>query len=154
MQFYQLSAKDWAKTLIIGLVAAAVTAATMQGLLRAGISPLPEPLGLAFARLLLGDVPLPVGLLFHTVWNVAFVAFFVVMFGDSLSFGRATALAAALWGLVLVVFFPIVGWGFFGLAITPKLIVAAGGIHLLFAIVLWGGCRIAFGTSVPGAAAQ
>lgn len=148
MRFHQLSARDWGKTLVIGLAAAAVTAMIMQGLARAGISPMPKPLGLAFAQRLLGDVPLPVGLLFHTVWTMTFVALYVVMFGDRLSFGRAVALAVGLWVLVLVVFFPVVGWGFFGLAVTPKLIVAAGGVHLLFAVLLWGGCRIAFGAAV------
>lgn len=154
MQFHQLSARDWAKTLVIGLAAAAVTAMIMQGLARAGISPMPKPLGLAFAQRVLGDVPLPVGMLFHTVWTMAFVALFVVMFRDRLTFGRAVALAAGLWVLVLVVFFPVVGWGAFGLAITPKLIIAAGGVHLLFAVLLWGGCRIAFGAPASAAAGR
>jgi hypothetical protein len=42
------------------------------------------------------------------------------------------------------VFFPVVGWGFLGLAVGPKLIVASLVPHLLFAIVLWGLCRFAF----------
>jgi hypothetical protein len=53
-------------------------------------------------------------------------------------------LAIALWVLVLVFFFPVVGWGFFGVAVTPKLIVGAAVPHLLFAIFLWGLCRWAF----------
>lgn len=46
--------------------------------------------------------------------------------------------------LVLVVFFPVVGWGILGLAVSPKLIVASLVPHLLFAVFLWGLCRLAF----------
>ena len=41
--------------------------------------------------------------------------------------------------------FPIVGWGFLGLGISPKLIPAALVPHLLFAAFLWGLCRVFFG---------
>ena len=58
--------------------------------------------------------------------------------------GADARLAAALWFLTLVFFFPLVGWGFFGLAVTPKLIVAAAAAHLLFAVFLWGLSRLAF----------
>ncbi|MGB8623580.1 MAG: hypothetical protein WCD16_12240 [Paracoccaceae bacterium] len=144
MTYHHLTPRDWAKTLAIGLGVAILTAVVMQGLALAGISPLPKSLGLAFAQRLLGDVPLAVGLLFHTAWVIAWVAFYVVFFRDGLTFGRALVLAIALWLLAILVFFPLVGWGFLGLAITPKLIVAAAGAHLLFAVFLWAGARMAF----------
>lgn len=40
--------------------------------------------------------------------------------------------------MILVVFFPLVGWGVAGLAIGPKLIVASALPHLLFGLLLWG----------------
>jgi len=58
-------------------------------------------------------------------------------------------LAVALWLLVLVVFFAVVGWGFFGLGVSPKLIVGAAIPHLLFAIFLWGLCRLQFRSRAP-----
>ena len=113
--------------------------------LKFGISPLPKPLGLAFAETILGvTLPLPVGLLFHvvyvTLWSVAFVAFC----REQLSLRNALLLALVLWILVLAVFFPVVGWGFLGLAISPKLIVASLVPHALFGVFLWGLCRFAF----------
>jgi|TARA_R110000850_G_scaffold277075_1_gene422137 hypothetical protein len=144
MTFHHLTPRDWAKTLAIGLGVAILTAVVMQGLALAGISPLPKPLGLAFAQSLLGEVPLPVGLLFHTVWVMAWAAVYVVLFRDGLTFGRALLLATALWLFAIMVFFPLVGWGFLGLAITPKLILAAAGAHLLFAILLWAGAKSVF----------
>lgn len=144
MTYHHLTPRDWAKTLAIGLGTAILTALIMQGLALSGVSPLPKPLGLAFAQRLLGDVPLPVGLLFHTAWVMSWVALYVVLFRDTVTFGRALMLATALWIFAIAFFFPLVGWGFLGLAITPKLIVAAAGAHLLFAIFLWAGARMAF----------
>ncbi|MEC5322130.1 hypothetical protein VSX64_18355 [Aurantimonas sp. C2-6-R+9] len=100
---------------------------------------MPKPLGLAFANTLLGaDLPLPVGLLFHTAWVTLLSAVYVLLFRDKLTFMRAFWLAFALWILVLLFFFPLVGWGFFGLAVSPKLVVASAVPHLLFAVFLWG----------------
>lgn len=108
-----------------------------------GISPMPKPLGLAFAQLLLGPVPLPVGLLFHvmyvTFWSVVFVLLF-----ERRTFLNALWLGLGLWLLVLFVFFPQTGWGVFGLAISPMLIVASLVLHILFALFLWVLGRWAF----------
>lgn len=146
MKIHRLSGKEWSKTLAIGLGVAILTAAFMFVGLRSGVSPLPKPLGLAFAETLLGrSLPLPLGLAFHTVWVMFFSAVYVVLFRDALTFMRAFWLAFALWGLVLVFFFPVVGWGFLGLAVTPRLIVASAVPHLLFAIFLWGLSRLSFG---------
>ena len=89
-----------------------LTAAVMVIALKSGVSPLPKPLGLAFAETVLGrPLPVPVGLLFHTVWVTTFSVIYVGLFRDELTFLRALALGAALWILVLVFFFPVVGWG-------------------------------------------
>ncbi len=77
-----------------------------------------------------------------TFWSVVYVAVF-----EQRTFLNALWLALGLWLVVLVFFFPIVGWGFFGLAVSPKLIVASLVPHVLFAIVLWGICRWAFPAS-------
>lgn len=152
MRLHRLTPGDWIRTLIVGLAVSVLTAAIMMGLMSVAPAPAPKPLGLAFARTVLGDVPPPFGFLFHTAWVMACAAFYVALFRDRLGFARAFWLAAALWALVLVFFFPVVGWGFFGLAESPKLMVATAVSHLLFAVLLWGGCRIAFrgGPTEPG----
>lgn len=148
MHIRKPSPGEWPKTIAVGLGVSVLTAAIMVGGLKSGVSPLPKPLGLAFAETLLGTkLPLPVGLLFHAAWVTFFSAVYVVLFRDALTFMRAFWLGAALWVSVLVFFFPVVGWGFLGLAVTPKLIVAAAVPHLLFAIFLWGLSRLAFGRS-------
>lgn len=145
MEIHKLSPGEWGKTIAVGIGVATLTAIIMVSALKSGISPLPKPLGLAFAETLLGtQLPLPVGLLFHTAWVTLLTAVYIVLFREALTFMRAFWLAAVLWALVLIFFFPFVGWGFLGLAVTPKLIVAAAVPHLLFAIFLWGLCRLAF----------
>lgn len=41
-----------------------------------------------------------------------------------------------------MIFMPIAGWGFFGLSITPMLVVAAIVPYILFALFIWSGCRL------------
>lgn len=148
MRMHTLSAGEWAKALAVGAGAAILTGAIMFAGMKTGVSPLPKPLGLAFAKTLLGaNLPLPVGMLFHAAWVMLFSIVYIVFFRNALTFMRAFWLAVALWVLTLVFFFPIVGWGFLGLAITPKLIIGSAVPHLLFALFLWGLSRMAFSTS-------
>jgi hypothetical protein len=145
MRYHALSAREWRTAFGVGIANGLLLSVVMVTAFKSGVSPLPKPVGLAFAETLLGrPLPLPVGLLFHlayvTFWSMAFVAFL----RDSLTLRNAFVLALALWIGVLVVFFPIIGWGLFGLAIGPKLIVASFVPHLLFGVFLWRLCRFAF----------
>jgi len=152
MKWHSLGAQDWARAVGVGVGVSLLTAAVMVTALKSGVSPLPKPLGLAFAETVLGrTLPLALGLLFHTAWVTAFSVIYVGLFRDALTIVRALGLGAVLWILVLVFFFPVVGWGFLGLAVTPKLIVASAVPHLLFAFFLWGLCRLAF---LPSPAAR
>lgn len=147
MTFHRITSAEILKGIGIGIAIAVVTAVIMQMLAAAGISPLPKPLGLAFAETVLGTgLPLPVGLLFHTVWIIGWTLAYLILWRDALTLGNAFILATLLWVGVLVIFFPLVGWGFLGLAVTPRLIIAAGLIHAIFAILLWGAARWAFQT--------
>ena len=145
MKLHALPPREWAKAAGIGLVNGLLLSAVMVPAFKLGISPFPKPVGLAFAETVLGGpLPLPVGLLFHlvyvTFWSMAFVA----LFRQRLVLRNSLLLALVLWIGALVVFFPIIGWGFFGLALGPKLIAASFVPHLLFGLFLWGLCRWAF----------
>ena len=145
MKVHTLDGQEWAKAIGTGIGVSVLTAAFMVATTKAGVSPFPKALGLAFAETVLGrTLPLPVGLLFHIVWVTAFSVLYIVLFRDALTFMRALGLGVALWLFVLVFFFPVVGWGFFGLAVGPKMIVGAAITHLLFALLLWGLCLWAF----------
>lgn len=140
-----LSTKDFWKAAGIGVATAVILSVIAIAGQKTGISPLPKPMSLAFAETILGrELPLPVGLLFHVAWVTAFSIVYVALFRHKMTFGRALGLAAVLWISVLVVFFPIVGWGLFGLNVSPMMIPGSAAPHLLFAIILWGLCRISF----------
>lgn len=143
MLLRQMTSKGYGKAIGVGIATALILSIIMIPAFKAGISPQPKPLGLAFAQVLLGQVPLPVGILFHiayvTFWSVVYITVF-----KRRTFLNALWLALGLWLIVLVIFFPLVGWGIFGLAVSPKLIVASLIPHILFAIILWGISRWAF----------
>ena len=145
MRIQKLTLSEWLKAAGVGIATALLLSAVMVPAFKLGISPLPKPLGLAFAETLLArPLPLPAGLLFHVVYVTFWSAAFLAVFRDRLTLRNALLLALALWILVLVAFFPVVGWGFLGLGVSPKLIVASLVPHLLFALILWGLCRIVF----------
>ncbi len=145
MHIHRLSRKEALKALSIGVLTAVLLSAIMVPAFKLGIAPLPEPPSLALAKLILGaNTPLPVGLLFHVAYVTFWSVVYVLMFRDRLTFLNALWLGLALWVVILVIFFPVLGWGFFGLAISPKLIPAALVPHLLFAAFLWGLCRWGF----------
>lgn len=152
MRFNALTSGEWLKSAGIGILTASLLSAVMVPALKLGVSPLPKPLGLAFTETLLGrPLPLPVGLLFHFAYVTLGAVAFVLVFRHDLSFRNALMLGLELWVLVLVVFFPVVGWGLLGLAISSQLIIASLIPHLLLAIFLWGLCTMAF---KPRAAAR
>jgi len=147
MKIQWLTPKDTLKALGIGVLTAVILSAIMVPAFKFGIAPMPKPPSLAFAQLLLGpNVPLPVGLLFHVGYVTFWALVYVILFRDRLTFLNALWLGLALWGVILVVFFPIIGWGFLGLGISPKLIPASLVPHVLFAVFLWGLCRLSFKT--------
>lgn len=137
MNTTSLKFREVAKGIGIGVGVAILLSAIMVPAFKLGLSPMPKPLGLAFAQTLLGKVPLPVGLLFHLLYVTTVVAFYLVVIERRPRFMKALAYGLLLWFLVLVLFFPIVGWGFLGLSISPKLILASLVPHLLFAVFLW-----------------
>lgn len=141
MTAIETTGRSWPQAIGIGFMVAVVTAAAMLALIAAGVSPFPKPPSLVFSETLFGRaLPLPVGLLFHaayvTFWSVLYLRFW-----RRRSLVSALALAAILWIVILVVFFPIVGWGFAGTSVSPKLIPASFVPHLLFGLLLWGGDR-------------
>lgn len=146
MRFHRLSSGEWFKAVAIGVATAILLSAVMVPALRLGVSPFPKPLALAFAETIFQQpLPLPVGLGFHVAYVTMWSVIFVLLFRSGLTLANAVALGLFLWLAVLVFFFPLVGWGFLGLGIGPALMVAALVSHLLFAVLLWGLCRMVLG---------
>jgi hypothetical protein len=148
VEWHRLGGKELIKAAGIGLLTSVILSTVMVAGLKAGISPMPAPVALAFAQAVFhSTVPLPVGLLFHVAWVTFWSTAYVALFRDELSLSRATGLAACLFALLLIVFYPFIGWGFFGLSIGPRVIAGGFITHALFAVILWALARLAFGES-------
>ncbi len=138
MNDMQLDGRSWPRCIGIGVVVSVLITVFMVMMTKLGVSPFPKPPSLAFAETILGkQLPLPVGVLFHTAyvtfWSIVFIRFF-----PKRNLKTALALGGALWVVILAVFFPLVGWGFAGTHISPKLVPASFLPHLLFGLLLWG----------------
>ncbi len=131
------------KAIGVGVLVSLLLSAIMVPLNLFGLAPFPSPPSLAFAQTVFGaDLPMPVGLLFHVVYVTFWSYIYITYFSEPNSFAKTFLLAVILWAIVLVVFFPLIGWGIAGTAISPQLIIAAAVPHLLFAIFLWGGVKV------------
>lgn len=134
------------KAVAAGVITSMLTAAIMAVALNTGLSPLPEPLGLAFAQWLIGrPLPMPVGLLFHLVYVTAWSVLFILAAPRWLRFWPILGFALVLWLIAILVFTPLVGWGVAATAVAgPRGVIATLVPHLLFGVFLWGSCRWLF----------
>lgn len=140
-----MTQREWGKAIAVGLINGVLLAVIMITLKKSGLSPMPAPLGLAFADTLLGrHLPLPIGLAVHLVYVTFWSMVFVILFQPRLTFAKAAILSAGLWIFALMVFVPIAGWGLFGVKVGPQIILGLFITHALFCTFLWGLCRVFF----------
>lgn len=134
--------RPYGKAITAGVITSVVTGAIMAIALKTGVSPFPEPLGLAFANWLTGQsLQLPVGLLFHTAYVTLWSTLFIILAPRWLRFGPILAFGLALWLIAIFVFTPLVGWGFAATGVAGfKGVIATLVPHLLFSLVLWLCC--------------
>ncbi len=62
---------------------------------------------------------------------------------------KGLGLGIILWLIMQIVFLPLLGWGFFGSAITPKIAIATLVLHLVYGAML-GWLAGSPGTCCPG----
>ncbi len=130
---------ELARSVAIGLVTALLVSVVMVNAYQAGLVPLPEPLPVAFAGRLFGAAfQFSNGILLQFGW-ITFWSLAYVLLVRHHTFVNALRLAFALWVGVLVIFFPLVGWGVFGVALGPGLVPPLVALvpHLLFAVIVW-----------------
>lgn len=101
-----------------------------------GVSPMPQPVPKAVvAEVLGGGVPNPAmqvlagGL--HLAYGGVFGALLAVV-AHPVSLPKGFVLGVGLWAVMQVTFLPFLGWGFLGVAVTPKVAVATLVLHLVY----------------------
>jgi hypothetical protein len=101
-----------------------------------GLSPMPKPIPLALVgRILGGGLPRPaliaLGASAHLLYGGTFGGVLAVL-ARPVTVGKGIALAIVLWLPMQVLWLPLLGWGAFGSAITPKIAGATLVLHLIY----------------------
>ncbi len=111
-----------------------------------GVAPMPEPIPKALVTLIFGG-GLPASLLMglsagsHLGYGGVFGALLARLFPEA-GLREGLGMGALLWLVMQVVILPLLGWGFFGASITPKIAVATLVLHLIYGATLgWGLAR-------------
>lgn len=129
-----------------GLLATlAMTAVMLAGLL-SGVSPIPRPIPIALAAWVLGAVPQPVlavtGMVAHFGYGGVAGAVFAAVLGRRTGLLTGLGFGVLLWLGMGLIFLPLLGWGLFGTAVTPRVALATLVLHLIYGAVLgWGSAR-------------
>lgn len=104
----------WIKAAVVGALGSLVMfLIIMFGIHGSGVAPFNVPPSAAFLETLginVGPLPLLVHFGYGATWSIVLIA----LYGRQASVGTGIGLAAALWLLMMVVYSPVIGWGFFG----------------------------------------
>lgn len=131
-----------------GVLATVVMSVPMMIGMATGVALMPEPIPKALVTLVFGTgLPTPLLMALATGSHLAYGGFFgavlVTLFPNA-GLREGLMLGVLLWLVMELVVLPLLGWGVFGTAITPKIAVATLVLHLLYGATLgWGLCRSA-----------
>jgi hypothetical protein len=104
-----------------------------------GFSPMPRPIPEAIAGSIAGGAPKPLVMALAVVLHLGYGGIFgalLARFAPPVTLAKGIGLGIALWVLMGSVVLPLLGWGLFGTAITPKVAVATLLLHLVYGGVL------------------
>lgn len=105
-----------------------------------GAAPMPRPIPLALAGLVFGTAaPQPLLMLTGVVSHLAYGGVWggiLAIATQPVTVAKGIGLGIFLWLLMQVLVLPLLGWGFFGTAITPMIAGATLVLHLIYGITL------------------
>ena len=117
-----------------------------------GMSPMPEPVPVALTKLLFGALTNPalliVAVILHLGYGGVNGGIVASIFGRKSNFWHGLSWGVILWLIMQLIVLPILGWGAFGAAVTPKIAMATFVLHLVYGAALgWGLSRKTGSTS-------
>lgn len=133
--------------ILFGLLGTLIMSLIMLIGMGTGMSPIPEPIPTAIAKGILGNVSQPLIMVFAIISHFGYGAFWGGLLyqwvnGDG-KFWHGLGWGLLLWFIMELIVLPLLGWGVFGSAITPKIAVATLVLHLVYGGTLgWGLTRI------------
>lgn len=105
-----------------------------------GISPMPQPVPKAVVgQLFSGERPKPAMMALAIGLHLGYGGLFgavLARIARPVTMLKGLALGVGLWALMQVTFLPFLGWGLFGMTITPKIAVATLVLHVVYGGVL------------------
>lgn len=106
-----------------------------------GIAPMPAPIPIAIIKHLIGKVPklaiILLAIIAHLGYGGMFGAIFAVL-TKRITILKGIGFSILLWLLMQLLVLPYLGWGVFGMSITPKIAVATLVLHLVYGITFGG----------------
>ena len=126
-----------------GVVATVAMSIPMTVGMATGVAPMPEPIPKALVTLLFGaGLPAPLLMVLsagsYLGYGGLFGAMLARLFPDA-GLWEGLSMGIFLWGLMQVAVLPLLGWGLFGMSVTPKIAVATLVLHLIYGGTLgWG----------------
>lgn len=119
-----------------GVVATVAMSILMVMATVSGMSPMPQPVPKAVVAHLFGSgVPKPAMMALAVGLHLAYGGVFGALLASVMrpvTLPKGLGLGVVLWALMQVAFLPLVGWGVFGTAVTPKIAVATLVLHLVY----------------------
>lgn len=122
-----------------GIVATLAMSTLMVTGLVTGLAPMPRPIPEALVSLMIGGAPRPVRMVAALTAHLLYGGLFGAALAGtvrSVSVPKGLGFGVLLWIGMGVVFLPLLSWGVFGTAITPKIAVATLVLHLIYGGVL------------------
>lgn len=105
-----------------------------------GMAPMPAPIPAAIVTRIFGpDLPQPLIMLLAIVSHLGYGAVWgalLAAFVRPVTVGKGVGLGVFLWLIMQIAVLPFLGWGAFGMAITPMIAVATLVLHLIYGVTL------------------
>ncbi len=107
------------------------------------VAPMPEPIPIAIVKVFLGEASKPVlmisGMVSHFLYGGVAGAVLLFFLEEKVSLYWGFGFGVLLWLIMQVAVLPMIGWGLFGTAETPKIAVGTLVLHLIYGGVYgWG----------------
>lgn len=133
----------WIKAIVAGLVAGLVMFIVLAIGTNTGMAPINVPPSAAFLAATTGIKSPPLAALLHFAYAALGSVLLVAIFGRRTNLTKGIGLALILWLILMLVYSPIIGWGFFGAggpnhAMPPAspLYIGSAGRYVLITLVL------------------
>lgn len=101
-----------------------------------GVAPMPKPIPVAIIGTLFGDgIPKPLLMLLAVATHISYGAFWGAVLAritPNVTVWKGVGLGIFLWLIMQLAVLPFLGWGVFGMAVTPMIAVATLILHLIY----------------------